>query len=60
MHEAGQATKTYQNYIGGEWVAASGGETNKEFFTNLKVVYHQYSEGSQPPLKQQLAEEAAA
>src|SRR3712207_7510635 len=27
MHEAGQATKTYQNYIAGEWVAASSGET---------------------------------
>jgi alpha-ketoglutaric semialdehyde dehydrogenase len=27
MHEAGQATKTYGNYIDGEWVAASSGET---------------------------------
>ena len=40
MHEAEQATKTYQNHVGGEWVASSGGEMNKEFFTNLKVVYH--------------------
>ena len=27
MREAEQATKTYQNYIAGEWVAASRGET---------------------------------
>jgi acyl-CoA reductase-like NAD-dependent aldehyde dehydrogenase len=36
------------------------GATNKEFFTNLKVVYHQYGEGSRPPVRQLLEEEDPA
>src|SRR3712207_8974090 len=33
------------------------GATNKEFFTNLKVVYHQHGEESRPPVRRLLAEE---
>ena len=36
------------------------GPTNKEFFTNLKVVYHQFGEGSRPPVRQLLEEEDPA
>lgn len=36
------------------------GATNKEFFTNLKVVYHQYGEGSWPPVRQLIEEEDPA
>ena len=36
------------------------GPTNKEFFTNLKVVYHQYGEGSRPPVRRLLEEEDPA
>jgi alpha-ketoglutaric semialdehyde dehydrogenase len=33
------------------------GATNQEFFTNLKVVYHQHGEESRPPVRRLLAEE---
>jgi aldehyde dehydrogenase (NAD+) len=33
------------------------GATNQEFFTNLKVVYHQHGEESRPPVRQLLTEE---
>ena len=36
------------------------GATNKGFFTNLKVVYHQHGEGSRPPIRQLLEEEDPA
>lgn len=36
------------------------GATNKEFFTNLKVVYHQYGEASRPPVGQLIEEEDPA
>jgi aldehyde dehydrogenase (NAD+) len=36
------------------------GATNKGFFTNLKVVYHQHGEGSRPPVRQLLEEEDPA
>ena len=36
------------------------GATNKGFFTNLKVVYHQYGEESRPPVRQLLEEEDPA
>src|SRR3712207_5174626 len=32
------------------------GATNKEFFTSLKVVYHQHGEGSRPPVRRLLAD----
>jgi aldehyde dehydrogenase (NAD+) len=35
------------------------GATNKEFFTSLKVVYHQHGEGSRPPVGQMLEEDPA-
>jgi alpha-ketoglutaric semialdehyde dehydrogenase len=40
--------------------AYSIGPTNQEFFTNLKVVYHQFGEGSRPPVRQLLEEEDPA
>lgn len=36
------------------------GSTNKEFFTNLKVVYHQYGEESRPPVRRLIEEEDPA
>jgi aldehyde dehydrogenase (NAD+) len=36
------------------------GATNKEFFTSLKVVYHQHGEGSRPPVRRLLEEEDPA
>jgi alpha-ketoglutaric semialdehyde dehydrogenase len=36
------------------------GATNKGFFTNLKVVYHQHGKGSRPPVRQLLEEEDPA
>jgi aldehyde dehydrogenase (NAD+) len=36
------------------------GATNKEFFTNLKVVYHQHGEGSRPPVRRLIEEEDPA
>src|SRR5918997_377729 len=41
-------------------VAYGIGATNKGFFTNLKVVYHQYGEGSRPPVRQLIEEEDPA
>ncbi len=36
------------------------GATNKEFYTNLKVVYHQYGEASRPPVERIIEEEDPA
>jgi len=36
------------------------GATNKEFFTNLKVVYHQHGKASRPPVRRLIEEEDPA